>query len=70
MDNKAGKKTNEDDNIEFEEINDGPMRRNPVNEKSNILLKKVNKPEEGLTVSQSQQLDNTLKEHQRLTRRD
>jgi hypothetical protein len=32
--------------------------------------KKVNKPEEGLTVSQSQQLDNTLKEHQRLTRRD
>jgi hypothetical protein len=24
MDNKAGKKTNEDDNIEFEEINDGP----------------------------------------------
>jgi hypothetical protein len=28
MDNKAGKKTNEDDNIEFEEINDGLMRRN------------------------------------------
>jgi hypothetical protein len=27
MDNKAGKKTNEDDNIEFEEINDGLMRR-------------------------------------------
>jgi hypothetical protein len=25
-----------------------------------ILLKKVNKPEEGLTVSQSQQLDNTF----------
>jgi hypothetical protein len=35
-----------------------------------ILLKKVNKPEEGLTVSQSQQLDNTFEEHQRLTRRD
>jgi hypothetical protein len=35
-----------------------------------ILLKKVNKPEEGLTVSQSQQLDIPLKEHQRLTRRD
>jgi hypothetical protein len=29
MDNKAGKKTNEDDNIEFEEINDGPNEGNP-----------------------------------------
>jgi hypothetical protein len=28
--------------------------------KQHILLKKVNKPEEGLTVSQSQQLDNTF----------
>jgi hypothetical protein len=34
------------------------------------ILLKVNKPEEGLTVSQSQQLDNTFEEHQRLTRRD
>jgi hypothetical protein len=33
MDNKAGK-TNEDDNIEFEEINDGPNEEGtPVNEK-------------------------------------
>jgi hypothetical protein len=32
------------------------------------ILLKVNKPEEGLTVSQ--QLDNTFEEHQRLTRRD
>jgi hypothetical protein len=29
MDNKAGKKTNEDDNIEFEEINDGPNEGTP-----------------------------------------
>jgi hypothetical protein len=44
MDNKAGKKTNEDDNIEFEEINDGPNEEGtPVNEKKQhkkILLKK------------------------------
>jgi hypothetical protein len=43
MDNKAGKKTNEDDNIEFEEINDGPNEEGtPVNEKAaqKILLKK------------------------------
>jgi hypothetical protein len=34
MDNKAGKKTNEDDNIEFEEINDGPNEEGTGNEKS------------------------------------
>jgi hypothetical protein len=36
--------------------------RTPVNEKSSTknTAKKVNKPEEGLTVSQSQQLDNTF----------
>jgi hypothetical protein len=32
--------------------------------------KKVNKARRSLTVSQSQQLDNTFEEHQRLTRRD
>jgi hypothetical protein len=37
--------------------------------KQHKKLLKVNKPEEGLTVSQSQQLDNTFEEHQRLTRR-
>jgi hypothetical protein len=41
MDNKQEKKTNEDDNIEFEEINDGPNEENSVNEKAaqKILLK-------------------------------
>jgi hypothetical protein len=56
-----------------EEINDGPNEEGtPVNEKSSTknTAKKVNKPEEGLTVSQSQQWIIPLKEHQRLTRRD
>jgi hypothetical protein len=35
-----------------------------------IPAKKVNKPEEGLTVSQSQQLDNTFERASTLTRRD
>jgi hypothetical protein len=40
MDNKAEKKTNED-NIEFEEINDGPNeRRTPVNESTKNTAKK------------------------------
>jgi hypothetical protein len=35
-----------------------------------ILLKKVNKPEEGLTVSQSQQLDNTFERASTLDERE
>jgi hypothetical protein len=41
MDNKAGKKTNEDDNIEFEEINDGPNEEGtPVKKQHKNTAKK------------------------------
>jgi hypothetical protein len=70
MDNKAGKKTNEDDNIEFEEINDGPNEEGtPVNEKNSTkILLKVNKEERLNSITNSWIIP--LKEHQRLTRRD
>jgi anti-sigma28 factor (negative regulator of flagellin synthesis) len=60
MDNKAGKRPMR--MTTSKKLMMVPMRRNPVMKKAaqKNTAKKVNKPEEGLTVSQSQQLDNTF----------
>jgi hypothetical protein len=70
MDNKAGKRPMRMTTSNSKKLMMVLMRRELNEKQHKILLKVNNKPEEGLTVSQSQQLDNTFEEHQRLTRRD
>jgi hypothetical protein len=62
MDNKAGKRPMRMTTSNSKKLMMVLMRRNSGNEKQHKknTAKKVNKPEEGLTVSQSQQLDNTF----------